>query len=319
MAERSRRIRARPRFPPVTGPRIASWRSCWSLPGHPPGDRRSRPRAERRHPRRPVDDPAAGAAPPPSAAAPAPVAAAAPAVTPTPAAPVTATSPVTTLKVGATGALVKDLQRALRRKGIRVSVDGAFGPATRIAVKKIQKRLRLRPTGIVDAALLDEARRQAAHRRDRDGVRRAHDRARRLDLPQGVPGRRHLQLLGRLRRPAPPGPPRGRGHHGRQGHAPRRGGQRHRQAPHPGRDRARRHLAVAAPRRRHRVLLRPPEQHRPRHRRGHHAHGRPGRGGRRQHRRRPLRRDPLHFELHPGGGASTDPYPHLVAVDPTAH
>ena len=64
------------------------------------------------------------------------------------------TAPVTTLKVGATGQLVKDLQRALRRKGIRVAVDGAFGPATRAAVAKLQKRLRLRQTGVVNAALL---------------------------------------------------------------------------------------------------------------------------------------------------------------------
>lgn len=107
-------------------------------------------------PAAPSTTPAAGAAPAPAAAAPAPaavVATPAPAAT-APVAPAATTAPVTTLKVGATGQLVKDLQRVLRRKGVKVAVDGAFGPATRTAVKKLQKRLRLRQTGIVNAALL---------------------------------------------------------------------------------------------------------------------------------------------------------------------
>ena len=104
-------------------------------------------------PQAPSTTPSAGAAPAPTAAAPAPVAATpAPAIT-TPVVPV-AVAPVTTLKVGATGSLVKDLQRALRAKGIRVAVDGAFGPATRTAVKKLQKRFLLAQTGSVNAALL---------------------------------------------------------------------------------------------------------------------------------------------------------------------
>jgi murein DD-endopeptidase MepM/ murein hydrolase activator NlpD len=49
---------------------------------------------------------------------------------------------------------VKDLQRELRRRGIRVVVDGAFGPATKRAVKRIQKRFKMKPTGIADAKLL---------------------------------------------------------------------------------------------------------------------------------------------------------------------
>lgn len=95
--------------------------------------------------------PAAGAAPAPAAAAPAPAATVAPAAA-TPAA-ATLSAPVT-LKIGARGQLVKDLQRELRRRGMRVAVDGAFGPATRAAVRTLQKRMRLRPTGTVNEALL---------------------------------------------------------------------------------------------------------------------------------------------------------------------
>ncbi|WP_217923845.1 M23 family metallopeptidase [Miltoncostaea oceani] len=74
-----------------------------------------------------------------------------------------ATAPVATpraasvplvLRVGSRGQAVRDLQRELRRRGIRVVVDGAYGPATKRAVRKLQKRLRLRATGVADTRLL---------------------------------------------------------------------------------------------------------------------------------------------------------------------
>ena len=92
---------------------------------------------------------APGAAPAPSGAT-AP-AAAAPATAPAPA-PVAAT--LATLRIGSTGQAVKDLQTALRKRGLRVAVDGAFGPATRRAVRIVQRRMRLRPTGVAGPALL---------------------------------------------------------------------------------------------------------------------------------------------------------------------
>jgi murein DD-endopeptidase MepM/ murein hydrolase activator NlpD len=49
---------------------------------------------------------------------------------------------------------VRDLQRELRRRGVRVVADGVFGQATRRAVMRMQTRLRLRATGIADARLL---------------------------------------------------------------------------------------------------------------------------------------------------------------------
>jgi murein DD-endopeptidase MepM/ murein hydrolase activator NlpD len=58
------------------------------------------------------------------------------------------------LRIGSRGDAVRDLQRELRRRGQRIAVDGAFGPATKRAVKRMQKRLRMRVTGIADARLL---------------------------------------------------------------------------------------------------------------------------------------------------------------------
>ena len=58
------------------------------------------------------------------------------------------------LRRGASGALVKDLQRTLNSRGelsLSLAVDGDFGPATEAAVKKLQAALSLEPTGVVDA------------------------------------------------------------------------------------------------------------------------------------------------------------------------
>jgi murein DD-endopeptidase MepM/ murein hydrolase activator NlpD len=91
---------------------------------------------------------APAAPPPPPDAAPAPAVSAAPAAAVTPRA-----KPVI-LRIGSYGAAVRDLQRELRRRGIRVVVDGAFGPATKRAVKRIQKRFKMKPTGVANAKLL---------------------------------------------------------------------------------------------------------------------------------------------------------------------
>lgn len=93
--------------------------------------------AEDRPPSVPVAAPAAAPAPP----------VASPRAAPPP-------SQITAVRMGASGPLVRDLQRELRRRGLRIAVDGSFGPATRRAVRTIQRRLRLRPTGVADARLL---------------------------------------------------------------------------------------------------------------------------------------------------------------------
>jgi murein DD-endopeptidase MepM/ murein hydrolase activator NlpD len=65
------------------------------------------------------------------------------------------TTPRVTLRIGTFGAAVRDLQRELRRRGQRyVRVDGSFGPATRRAVKVVQRRLRMRATGVASAGFL---------------------------------------------------------------------------------------------------------------------------------------------------------------------
>ncbi len=57
-----------------------------------------------------------------------------------------------TLRSG--GADVKALQRKLRVKGIRVPVDGKYGARTRAGVRILQRKWNLRATGIADAVLL---------------------------------------------------------------------------------------------------------------------------------------------------------------------
>lgn len=58
------------------------------------------------------------------------------------------------LGVGARGPTVRALQRTLRSRGFRVAVDGAYGPGTRRAVARFQRRLGLRVNGVVDRPLL---------------------------------------------------------------------------------------------------------------------------------------------------------------------
>ncbi len=99
------------------------------------------------------DPTAPPAAVPVSVDPPAPVPAPPPAPTPSPAPP-TPTGSGQVLRPGAHGALVKTLQRALRAHGIRVPVDGTFGASTRAGVRALQRRMRVRPTGIADQAVL---------------------------------------------------------------------------------------------------------------------------------------------------------------------
>jgi murein DD-endopeptidase MepM/ murein hydrolase activator NlpD len=91
----------------------------------------------------------AGAAPEGSGVAPQP--AAAPPVATTP----VATTPAAPgIRPGARGADVRALQRKLRTRGIRVPVDGTYGARTRAGVRILQRKLRMKATGIADAALL---------------------------------------------------------------------------------------------------------------------------------------------------------------------
>jgi murein DD-endopeptidase MepM/ murein hydrolase activator NlpD len=59
-----------------------------------------------------------------------------------------------TLRAGMRGPDVRELQRELRRRGLRVTADGAYGPRTRAAVRLLQRRLGLTATGIADLRLL---------------------------------------------------------------------------------------------------------------------------------------------------------------------
>jgi peptidoglycan hydrolase-like protein with peptidoglycan-binding domain len=55
-----------------------------------------------------------------------------------------------TLRPGASGPDVKELQQALGQAGFKVKTDGQFGTGTLRAVKRFQRASRLKPTGTVD-------------------------------------------------------------------------------------------------------------------------------------------------------------------------
>ena len=72
---------------------------------------------------------------------------------------VPASASAATLRSGAHGAAVKELQRELRAAGISVSVDGQYGPATETAVKRFQRAANLKLTGVADNATQSRLRR----------------------------------------------------------------------------------------------------------------------------------------------------------------
>lgn len=101
-----------------------------------------------------VSQPPAGAAQPPASTAPSPTPAPQPSA-PAPSAASAPTAPAANvLRPGSRGAAVKKLQRALRARGIKVPVDGAYGARTRAGVRILQRRMKVRATGIADAAVL---------------------------------------------------------------------------------------------------------------------------------------------------------------------
>jgi peptidoglycan hydrolase-like protein with peptidoglycan-binding domain len=53
------------------------------------------------------------------------------------------------LRAGASGSDVRELQKALRRAGFHVKIDGQFGPSTVRAVKRFQRAAQLTPSGTV--------------------------------------------------------------------------------------------------------------------------------------------------------------------------
>ena len=63
------------------------------------------------------------------------------------------------LRLGAYGPQVCSLQRALARGGEPVAVDGGYGPQTRAAVRRAQRRLGMRPTGVATRPLRARLRR----------------------------------------------------------------------------------------------------------------------------------------------------------------
>lgn len=95
---------------------------------------------------------AATSAPPPPSAPPA--SSPAPAANPAPAAAAPATPAPIVLRLGATGTAVRHLQRELRRRGLKVAVDGEFGPKTKRAVQRVQRRFGMTRTGVAGPPLL---------------------------------------------------------------------------------------------------------------------------------------------------------------------
>jgi peptidoglycan hydrolase-like protein with peptidoglycan-binding domain len=106
------------------------------------------------------------------------------------------------LRPGASGPDVRELQKALRKAGFSVKVDGQFGPSTVRAVKRFQRAAQLTPSGTVGrktvAALRAAARGSSANVNSKNGGTsattrsRSRGRGRAKSLGDRVPVRRGM-------------------------------------------------------------------------------------------------------------------------------
>jgi peptidoglycan hydrolase-like protein with peptidoglycan-binding domain len=98
------------------------------------------------------------------------------------------------LRPGANGPDVRELQKALRKAGFSVTVDGQFGPSTVRAVKRFQRAARLTPSGTVGrktvAALKAAARGSSAN--VSGGFDPARAKERRKSLGDRIPVKRGM-------------------------------------------------------------------------------------------------------------------------------
>ena len=115
------------------------------------------------------------------------------------------------LRLGAYGPQVCSLQRALARAGEPLAVDGGYGPLTRSAVRRAQRRLGLRATGVADRRL--RARLRGPRARTRSAPARGRSRsARRAPAcagsrrPCGAGASRWRSTARTARAPAAPSP-----------------------------------------------------------------------------------------------------------------
>jgi peptidoglycan hydrolase-like protein with peptidoglycan-binding domain len=102
------------------------------------------------------------------------------------------------LRAGASGQDVRELQKALRKAGFSVKVDGQFGPTTVRAVKRFQRAARLTASGTVGrktvAALNAAARGSSANVSSNGGTSATHGRGkgRAKSLGDRVPVKRGM-------------------------------------------------------------------------------------------------------------------------------
>ena len=113
-----------------------------------------------------------------------------------------------TIEPGERGALVKELQRLLRRAGFRTTVDGVYGPGTQRTVGRFQRAARLTITGIATRATLSRLRRAASGKAaintsggyDARGTRSSKHLGDRIPLRRGMSGHDVKVLQAYLRR-----------------------------------------------------------------------------------------------------------------------